>query len=72
MGVMAVRVLPDELDKLMFLDGPWRNDSCLGYMIDAMTRLGYNKPEIHKVVMSMKSCFDDTTVEEAAKHWYDF
>jgi hypothetical protein len=37
-----------------------------------MGRLNYDKHEIYTVLLSVKACFDDTTVEEAAKHWYDF
>lgn len=70
MGVIAGKVDPSE--DLRYLDGPWRNDACTGYLIEAMKRLGYSKEEIANVVTAQRMCFDDTTVEEAAHHWYRF
>lgn len=70
MGVIARVVEPNE--DLRYLDGPWRNDSCLGYMIEAMQRQNYSREEIASVVASMRRCFDDTTVEEAAYIWFKF
>lgn len=70
MGVIARKADPSE--DLRYLDGPWRNDACTGYLIEAMKRLGYNQTEIYDVVMAQRLCFDETTVEEAAKVWYEF
>lgn len=53
-----------------YLDGPWRNDACKGYAIMAMERAGLDVETIRKVSRQMTWCFDDTTVEEAAKHYY--
>lgn len=72
MGVTAQKIDPANIEELRWLEGPWRNDACLGYIVDAMERLNYDKHEIYTVLLSVKACFDDTTVEEAAKHWYDF
>lgn len=51
------------------LDGPWRNDACMGYALMAMRRSGLNEEDIQKVMYQMIWCFDDTTVEEAAKYY---
>ena len=72
MGVIAEQFDSNDLTKLQWLDGPWSNASCIGYAIDAMKRLGYERVEIAQVVSAMKECFDDTTVKEAANHWYNF
>lgn len=56
-------------DDLRYLEGPWRNDACMGYAIMAMQRAGLKEATIQKVMSEMKWCFDDTTVEEAAQHY---
>lgn len=53
-----------------YLDGPWRNDACKGYAIMAMERAGLDAETIRKVSSQMTWCFDDTTVKEAAQHYY--
>lgn len=65
---MEVRVVDPTKEDLRYLDGPWRNDACMGYAIMAMQRAGLNDKQIKKVMDAMVWCFDDTTVEEAAKH----
>lgn len=52
-----------------YLDGPWSNFACKGYAIMAMQRAGLDEKAIRKVSEQMKWCFDDTTVEEAAKFY---
>lgn len=52
------------------LDGPWSNDACKGYAIMAMERAGLDAETIRKVSQQMTWCFDDATVEEAARHYY--
>lgn len=52
-----------------YLDGPWRNDACMGYAIMAMQRAGLDDKTIKKVIIELGWCFDDTTVEEAAQHY---
>lgn len=54
---------------LRYLDGPWRNDACMGYAVMAMERAGLDSDTIKKVMLEMKWVFDDTTVEEAAYHY---
>lgn len=57
-------------EDLRYLDGPWRNDACMGYAIMAMQQAGLKGPTIQKVIGAMRWCFDDTTVEEAAQYCY--
>lgn len=54
---------------LLYMDGPWRNDACKGYAIMAMQRAGLDEETIRKVSSQMTWCFDDTTVEEAARFY---
>lgn len=56
-------------EDLRYLDGPWRNDACMGYAVMAMERAGLDIKTIRKVMAEMKWCFDDFTVEEAARHY---
>jgi hypothetical protein len=49
------------------LNGPWRNDACMGYTAMAMQRAGLDDKVINDVLIRMTRCFDDTSVEEAAK-----
>lgn len=51
------------------LDGPWNNDACKGYAIMAMERAGLDYETTCKVVAKMADCFDDTTVEGAARYY---
>lgn len=69
MGLEVRRVDPT-MEDLRFIDGPWRNDACMGYAIMAMQRAGLYASTIQKVITEMKWCFDDTTVEEAAQTYY--
>lgn len=65
---MEARVADPTKEDLRYLDGPWRNEACMGYAIMAMQRAGLSDKQIEKVMDEMVWCFDDTTVEEAAKH----
>lgn len=64
--IEARRVDPNAED-LRYLDGPWRNDACMGYAAMAMMRAGLDAETIRKVLYEMKWCFDDTTVADAAQ-----
>lgn len=66
---LEVRVVDPKKEDLRFLDGPWRNDACVGYAMMAMRRTGVDDDTIQKVVHQMRWCFDDTTVEEAAAYF---
>jgi len=65
---IQARVVDPTKEDLRYLDGPWRNDACMGYAIMAMQRAGLSGKQIKEVMDTMEWCFDDTTVEEAAKH----
>ena len=58
-----------ELLPSLSLDGPWRNDACMGYAIMAMRRAGLDDEAIRKVIRELTWCFDDTTVKEAAQYY---
>lgn len=45
----------------------WSNDTCLGYMIEALRQLGYADADIEEITAKAKSCFDCITVGEAAE-----
>ena len=51
------------------MNGPWRNDTCMGYAAIAMERAGLNRETVRKVLAEMILCFDDTSVNEAAKFY---
>lgn len=60
------------LENLKYLEGPWRNDACIGYAIMAMRRAGLEEKDIRMVICQMAQCFDDTSVEEAALHYMGY
>lgn len=66
--VEARKVDPFQED-LRYLDGPWRNDACMGYAVMAMQRAGLDAKTIKRVMSEMTWCFDDTTVDEAARYY---
>ena len=57
------------MEEFFSLNGPWRNDACMGYAAIAMERAGLNSETTHKVLAEMVWCFDDTSVADAAKHY---
>ena len=67
---LEVRTVDPTKEDLRYLDGPWRHDACKGYAIMAMQRAGLDADIIKKVTREMNWCFDDTTVEEAARVFY--
>ena len=48
------------------LNGPWRNDACLGYAAVAMERADLDTETIRKVMHTLESCFDIISVREAS------
>lgn len=60
----------NDLNELMgcvgSLNGPWRNDSCLGYASLAMEQVGLDSRTICRVLDAMVENFDFVSVEEAA------
>ena len=58
------------MDELLFgyINGPWRNDACMGYALMAMQRAGVDEDAIRKILMELHRCFDDVSVEEAAEY----
>lgn len=78
MGIVARELTQEQLSDpnclrcLEYLDGPWRNDACLGYMIMAMQRTDAPREVIEEVMFKMKRCFDDYTIEEAAQEYFKF
>lgn len=52
-----------------WLDGPWRNDACLGYSAMAMREAGLSDTTIEKVLTQMYRCFDNVSVEEAVQYY---
>ena len=64
--------IKEDFEALKYLDGPWRNDACLGYMIMALQRTDAPQEVIWEVMYEMKRCFDEYTVEEAAQAYFKF
>lgn len=58
-----------DIPDLRYLDGPWRNDACLGYTLMAMRDSGVDEETIKKVMNQIDLCFDDFTVREAAEYF---
>lgn len=48
------------------LNGPWRNDSCLGYASLAMEQVGLDSRTICRALDAMVESFDFVSIEEAA------
>lgn len=57
-------------DFCKWLDGPWRNDACLGYSAMAMRKAGLSDTTIEEVLAQMYRCFDDVSVEEAVQYYH--
>lgn len=55
------------LCKGVCINGPWRNDACLGYARIAMQRQGLDEKTIQAVLQQMAWEFDEIEVEEAAR-----
>lgn len=53
-------------DYMASVNGPWRNDACLGYAYLAMKQVGLHEAEIRKVLDEMAQQFDFVSIEEAA------
>lgn len=53
-------------DYMASVNGPWRNDACLGYAYLAMKQVGLNEVKIRKVLDEMVQQFDFVSIEEAA------
>ena len=68
MGIAVKELLPGEDPR--YLEGPWSNAACLGYIIETMRRSCFGDADIQDMVTTMKGVFDDTTVEEAKDIWY--
>ena len=51
------------------LNGPWRNDACLGYAAVAMERADLDEETIRKVMHTLESCFDIISVREAGDYY---
>ncbi len=52
------------------LNGPWRNDACLGYAAVAMERgADLDTETIRKVMHTLESCFDIISVREASDYY---
>lgn len=54
---------------LEYLEGPWRNDACMGYALLAMRREGIDEETIRNVMAQMYWCFDEMSVEAAADYY---
>lgn len=65
---MEARIVDPMKEDLRYLDGPWNNESCMGYAVMAMRRADMSDKQVKKVMDAMVWCFDDTTVEEAAQY----
>lgn len=52
-----------------YLNGPWRNDSCLGYALMAMREVGLKEEDVQNVLCQMTRCFDDMSTEDAAEYY---
>lgn len=70
MGIIARELQPGEDPR--YLDGPWSNATCRGYIIDAMRRCCYTDEEIAQVLAATSYSFDEFTTKEAAQLWYNW
>lgn len=53
--------------KVANIDGPWSNNACEGYIIEAMQRCGYDADAIGTVCAELSKCFDEISVGDAVK-----
>ncbi|MVP02081.1 hypothetical protein [Paenibacillus lutrae] len=49
--------------------GEWSNHACLGYAILGGKRAGLTEEQINKLLLAIKSEFDEKTVDEAKKFY---
>lgn len=61
----------ERVDSTWDLDGPWRNDACMGYALMAMHRAGVDGKTIGRVMTHLNYCFDEVSVEDAAEYCGD-
>ena len=70
---MGVTAVPFESGAdIEYLDGPWSNAACRGYIIDAMKRCGYDYKAVAKVLAATSWSFDELTTREAKQVWYNW
>lgn len=50
----------------------WSNDSAKGYVIKAAQSLKMSRKQIDELLQRMQWAFDDLTVEEAEKLYYEY
>ena len=50
--------------------GPWSNAACLGNCLSAMRGANVRPGAQRRVLMVLKQCFDDVSVEDAEKAGY--
>lgn len=58
--------MDDLSDYMASVNGPWRNDACLGYAYLAMKQAGLEDIKIRKVLDEMVQQFDFVSIDEAA------
>lgn len=49
----------------------WSNAACCGYVLLACKRLGYNKQESRNLLEAVNAMFENYTIQQAEKVYYD-
>ena len=55
-----------EIYDINYINGPWRNDACMGYAVLAMREAGIKEEDQRAVLIALERLFDGVSVEEAA------
>lgn len=65
--------VPAELAEILLQETSiWKNEACYGYVIVAMENAGYSREDINKLFNYLHSAFEEYTVEEAEKKWFEY
>ena len=49
----------------------WSNAGCCGYVLLACKNLGYTKQESRNLLKAVNSAFENYTIQQAQKEYYD-
>lgn len=49
----------------------WSNAACCGYVLLACKKLGYNKQESRNLLEAVNAMFENYTIQQAEKVYYD-
>ena len=60
----------NKLSELLGID-TWSNAACCGYVLLACKNLGYTKQDSRKLLEAVNAVFENYTIQQAEKGYYD-